>query len=195
MNCFTHSRNAAVGMCVLCQKGVCHDCVASETPRLVCRACAARGSAPLSAWAYGSLGWGYGYEYKARTAIGAWPLVHVCGGIDPVTMRPRIAKGVLAIGNIAVGLVAIGGVACGVFSLGGVSLGLLLAVGGAALGFGLSVGGLAVGSIAIGGAAVGFFYAIGGGAIGPAVIDGRHCDEAARDFVRRWLDVRPAICQ
>jgi hypothetical protein len=141
------------------------------------------------------LGWyGYGYEYKSSVAIGAWPLVHVCAGIDPVTMRPRIARGVVAIGNIAVGLVAIGGVACGVFTLGGASIGLLLAVGGAALGLGLSIGGLAVGSIAIGGAAVGFVYAVGGGAFGPAVIDGRHCDEAARDFVRRWFNVRPAVC-
>lgn len=196
MNCFTHSRSAAVGMCVLCQKGVCHECVAKETPRLVCRACAARGSGPPYAGPYGPFGWyGYGYEYKSSVAIGAWPLVHVCAGIDPVTMRPRIARGVVAIGNIAVGLVAIGGVACGVFTLGGASIGLLLAVGGAALGLGLSIGGLAVGSIAIGGAAVGFVYAVGGGAFGPAVIDGRHCDEAARDFVRRWLNVRPAVCQ
>jgi hypothetical protein len=196
MNCFTHSRSAAVGMCVVCQRGVCHDCVGSETLRLVCRACAARGSALTSGWPYGSLGWyGYGYEYKSRVAIGTWPLLHVCAGIDPVTMRPRIAKGVVAIGNVAVGLVAIGGVACGVFTLGGASLGLLLAVGGAALGLGLSIGGLAVGSIAIGGAAVGVFFAVGGGALGPAVIDGRHCDEAARELVRRWLDVTPAICR
>jgi hypothetical protein len=39
MNCFTHSRSAAVGMCVLCQKGVCHECVVKDTARLVCRAC------------------------------------------------------------------------------------------------------------------------------------------------------------
>ena len=71
----------------------------------------------------------------------------------------------------------------------------MLAVGGAALGLGLSIGGLAVGSIAIGGAAVGFSFAVGGGAVGPAVIDGRHCDEAARELVRRWLDVTPAICR
>jgi hypothetical protein len=52
-----------------------------------------------------------------------------------------------------------------------------------------------VGSIAIGGAAVGFVYAIGGGAFGPAVIDGRHCDEAARAFARRWLDALPPSCR
>jgi hypothetical protein len=189
MNCFTHSRNAAVGMCAFCQKGICHECVATETPRLVCRACAARGGVLPYGW------YGYGYEYRSSTTIGGWPLVHVCAGIDPVTMRPKIARGVVAIGNIAVGGLAIGGVACGLFTLGGASIGLLLAVGGAALGLGVSVGGLAVGSIAIGGAAMGFVVAIGGGAFGPAVIDGRHCDEAARDIVRRWLGVLPPSCR
>ena len=187
MNCFTHSRNAAVGMCALCQKGICHECVAKEMPRLVCRACAARSRLLPYGW--------YGYEYRSSTTIGGWPLIHLCAGIDPVTMRPRIAKGVVAIGNVAVGALAIGGVACGLLTLGGVSIGLLAAVGGAALGLGVSVGGLAVGSIAIGGAAVGFVYAVGGGALGPAVIDGRHCDAAARDFVRQWLDVLPPSCR
>ena len=191
MNCFTHSRSAAVGMCAICQKGVCHECVARQTPRLMCTACAGRGGSVLG---YGWGGW-YGYEYKSSMTIGGWPLIHVCAGIDPVTMRPRVAMGVVAIGNIAVGGLAIGGLACGLLTVGGASIGLLLAVGGAALGLGVSVGGLAVGSIAIGGAAVGFVYAIGGGAFGPAVIDGRHCDEAARAFVRRWLDALPPSCR
>jgi hypothetical protein len=144
------------------------------------------------------MGWyggGYGYEYKSSTTIGGLPLVHVCAGIDPVTMRLRVAKGVVAIGNVAVGVLAIGGVACGLFTVGGASIGLLAAVGGVALGLGVSVGGVAVGSIAIGGAALGFLYAIGGAAIGPAVIDGLHCDEAARDFALRWLNMRPPSCR
>jgi len=193
MNCFTHSRNAAVGMCVACQKGICHQCVAQEMPRLVCRTCAARGGT-----GYGWMAWygvGYGYEYKSSVTIGGWPLVHVCAGIDPVTMRLRIAKGIVAIGNVAVGVLAIGGVAFGLFTVGGASIGLLAAVGGVALGLGASVGGVAIGSIAIGGAAWGFVYAIGGAAIGPAVIDGLHCDEAARDFAVRWLNMRPPSCR
>jgi len=178
-------------MCVVCQRGICHECVAQDTPRLVCRICAARSSAP----GYASYGWYGGYEYKSSITIGGWPLVHVCSGIDPVTMRPRIAKGVVAIGNISVGALAIGGLACGLFTVGGASIGLLLAVGGAALGLGVSVGGFALGSIAIGGAAVGFVYAIGGGAFGPAVIDGRRCDEAAREFINRWLGSLPPSCR
>lgn len=192
MNCFAHSRNPAIGMCVICQKGMCHECVGRETPRLVCRTCAANG-APFG---YGWSGWyGYGYEYKSSTTIGGWPLVHVCAGVDPVTMRLRVAKGVVAIGNIAVGGLAIGGVACGLLTVGGASIGLMMAIGGAALGLGVSVGGFAVGSIAIGGAAVGFIYAIGGGAFGPAVIDGMRCDDAARDFARRWLNLLPPSCR
>lgn len=184
MNCFTHSQTAAVGMCVVCQKAVCHDCVGRAAPRLVCRTCAAGGST-------------LGFEYKSSAMIGAWPIIHVCAGIDATTMRPKVAKGVIAIGNIAVGVVAVGGLACGLFTIGGASVGLAVALGGAALGLGLSIGGLAVGSVAVGGAAVGFSYAFGGGAIGPAVIDGRQCDAPAREFVRHWLGTAalPPNCQ
>jgi hypothetical protein len=132
-------------------------------------------------------GYGPGFDYKSSITVGGWPLVHVCAGIDPDTMRPRIAKGVIAIGNISIGIVAIGGLACGLITVGGASLGLLLAIGGAALGAGLSIGGLAVGSIAIGGAAIGFQYAIGGVAIAPAALDSMRCDEALLDAARRWI--------
>lgn len=174
MNCFIHDRTAAVGFCTLCQKGVCRECVGRETPGLVCRSCV-QGRKVI------------GFEYKSRINIGSWPLIHICAGMDPETMRPKIARGILAVGNIAVGVVAIAGLACGVVAVGGASFGLVLALGGAAVGLGISVGGVAIGSIAVGGAAIGFFYAIGGGAMGPAVIDGRQCDPAALEFVRRWL--------
>jgi hypothetical protein len=192
MNCFTHNGRTAVGVCTLCGKAVCRECVARDAPRLLCAACAAGGVMPRYGW-YGS--YGYGYEYKSSISIGAWPLVHVCAGIDPATLRPRIAKGVIAIGNIAVGGLAIGGLAFGLVTLGGASIGLLTAIGGAALGLGLSVGGFAVGSIAIGGAAIGFVYALGGGAFGPAVIDGRRCDKEALDFARQWIRQLPVSCR
>ena len=194
MNCFTHGRTAAVGICAICQKAVCHDCVARDSPRVVCAPCTARGGVLPFGW-YGYGWYGFAYEYKSALTIGAWPLLHVCGGIDPQTMRPKIAKGIIAIGNIAVGVLAIGGLACGLFTVGGASIGLLLAVGGMALGLGVSIGGFAVGSVAIGGAAVGFLYAIGGAGFGPAVIDGRQCDQAALAFARRWLGVLPQNCR
>lgn len=108
---------------------------------------------------YGS--YRYGYDYKSPLTIGGWPLLHISGGVDPVTLRPCIARGIIAIGNIAVGIVAIGGVACGLITIGGCSLGALAAVGGVALGLGLSVGGVAVGAVAIGGVAIGVLSAIG----------------------------------
>jgi len=173
MNCFVHDRSA-VGVCGVCQKAVCRDCVGLESPRLVCRTCVS--ARPV-----------LGFEYRSELAVGSWPLVHVCVGIDPITQRPKVARGVIAIGNIAVGVVAVAGVACGLVTVGGLSVGALFALGGGAIGLGLSVGGLAIGSVAIGGAAIGFLYAIGGGAFAPAIIDGRRCDPAAVEFVRQWL--------
>jgi hypothetical protein len=41
-------------------------------------------------------GYGYGYEYRSPITVGGWPLLHVCGGIDPQTLRPRVARGVMA---------------------------------------------------------------------------------------------------
>lgn len=174
MNCFIHDRAVAVALCAVCQKAVCRECVGRDAPRIVCRACLLQ---------RGILG----FEYRSRASIGGWPLIHICAGVDPTTMRPKVARGVVAIGNLAVGGVAIAGLACGLVTLGGVSFGLLFALGGAAVGVGVSVGGFALGSVAVGGAAVGFVYAIGGAAFGPAIIDGQRCDPAALEFVRRWL--------
>ena len=119
--------------------------------------------------------------------IGGWPLIHICLGVDPLTMRPRVAQGVIAIGNIAVGVVAIAGLAAGLVTVGGLSIGLLFALGGVAAGVGLSLGGVAIGAVAVGGVAIGYMYAIGGAAFAPAVIDGGHCDSDALDFAQRWL--------
>ena len=184
MNCFVHDRSAAVGLCAVCQKAVCRDCVGRDSPRLICRTCLEQRAV-------------VGFEYRSSASIGSWPLIHVCVGVDPVTMRPRVARGIVAIGNIAVGGIAIAGLSCGLVTVGGLSCGLLVALGGAAVGLGLSVGGLAVGSIAIGGAAIGFVYAIGGAAVGPAIIDGRRCDPAVLEFVRRWSasGILPPSCR
>jgi len=182
MNCYTHESVSAVGLCVACQRGVCKRCVGRDAPRLVCASCLERGL--------------LGFEYRSAAGIGSWPLVHICMGLDLTTMRPKVAKGVIAVGNIAVGGLALGGVTIGVVAIGGVSLGLLLALGGVALGTGLSLGGLAVGACAIGGVAVGFSYAFGGVAVGPVIVNGLRCDPAAREFILRWFPAAlPPICR
>ncbi len=98
------------------------------------------------------------YEYVSPIKVFGLPLIHVRWGLGP-----RLAKGVIAIGNCAVGVVAIGGSSLGLLSFGGVSVGLLLALGGVSFGL-AALGGLAVGGFAIGGCAVGQWLAMGGGA-------------------------------
>lgn len=171
-------------MCVVCQKAVCRECVGRDAPRVVCRTCLHQRSI-------------HGFEYRSGARIGSWPLIHICTGVDLATMRPRVASGFIAIGNIAVGVVAIAGVALGIISIGGLSVGLAFALGGAAIGAGLSLGGVAIGSVALGGLAIGFHYALGGAAFGPAVIDGQGCSQAAADIIRQWLDQRilPPHCR
>ena len=127
-----------------------------------------------------------GYEYRSETRIAGWPLVHIAQGIDPETGRPRVARGIIAIGNIALGVFSIGGIAAGVFSLGGVSLGLL-AFGGVALG-GVAAGGLAVATtLALGGAAFSLKYAIGGLAVAPFTVGPEGVDPEVLEFLKGWL--------
>lgn len=126
-----------------------------------------------------------GYEYRSEAAIGELPLVHIATGIDPATGRKRIARGVIAIGDIAVGGLAIGGVSVGVVSLGGLSIGLV-ALGGGAIAAGLAFGGAAIGTVAVGGGAVGW-YALGGAAFGAHTVSGLGADPEALAFFRRWF--------
>lgn len=136
-----------------------------------------------------------GYEYRSPRQIFGWPLLHVAKGFDPLTGRKRIARGIIAVGDVAIGgllaiggaaagPIAIGGCAIGLFTLGGLSIGLLAALGGAAIGLGLSAGGGALGSIAVGGGAIGLF-AYGGGAVGLHAFGGVVRDPYALSF---WTD-------
>jgi len=127
----------------------------------------------------------WGYEYKSARTVRGWPLLHVALGVDPETGRPRIARGVVALGNVAVGGLACGGIALGAVSFGGVSLGLV-SLGGFAVGLLLAVGGFAAGTVAIGGAAVGYL-AVGGGVLGVHALGGNRQDPALLDFLGRWL--------
>ena len=94
-----------------------------------------------------------GFEHRSKYEIFGLPLVHVAFGYDPRSGLPRIARGIIAIGNSALGVVAIGGIAAGGVVLSGIGLGLLV------------IAGIAVGWIAVGGIAIGTAFALGGLAI------------------------------
>lgn len=107
----------------------------------------------------------HAYEYKSKRTLWGLPLVHIHTGSGF-----RVAKGIIAIGNISIGVVSIGGLSFGLCSLGGLSMGLLVSLGGVSLGS-LALGGLAIGGIALGGVAIGV-YAMGGAAIGSSIAIG-----------------------
>jgi hypothetical protein len=122
------------------------------------------------------------------------PLVHMAFGINPSTGRKRVAKGIIAIGDIAVGVFSFGGLAAGglsfgglslgVLSIGGMAVGLLGAFGGMAVG-GTAWGGMGVGIIALGGLAVGY-YALGGSAWGVHTMSSNGIDPVAQSFFEPW---------
>ena len=103
------------------------------------------------------------YEYKSKFKIGNVPLIHINLG-----RGFRIAKGIIAIGNIAVGLFSFGALALGVFTLAGIAIGGI-GLGGLSIGY-FAVGGMAIGIYAIGGMAIATKLAIGGMAHGYVAI-------------------------
>jgi MFS family permease len=148
------------------------------------------GSPPSAA-----ISWRYrGVDYRSKTTLFGLPLLHVTSGIDPVTGRQRVAKGIIAIGGLAKGVVAIGGVAIGGFAFGGLAIGGF-AFGGCALGLlvfgGLAIaalgaiGGGAIAPIAIGGGALGYLT-YGGGTIGVHALDALTKDPVAERFFLPW---------
>ena len=139
---------------------------------------------------YSGYGYGWNYEFKSEAELFGWPLIHIAQGIDPETGTPRVAKGVIAIGNIAVGGLAIGGLAAGGIALGGLGFGVF-ALGGLSIGILAAAGGLAVGgAFAIGGAALSLMYAIGGLALAPHFIGGNGIDP---EFLRLLERLFPSL--
>lgn len=100
------------------------------------------------------------YEFRSQAEVCGWPLVHIARGIDPQTGRWRVARGLIAIGDIAVGAFAFGGIACGIFALGGFSIASF------------AVGGIALGGKALGGIAVALCSAVGVIAVSPGTAVG-----------------------
>ncbi len=144
-----------------------------------------------------------GVDYRSRTMLFGLPLLHVTSGVDPQTGRPRVAKGIIAIGARAQGVFAFGGMATGGFAFGGLAIGVfafggcalgLIAFGGLAMALLAALGGGAIAPIAIGGGAIGYL-AFGGGAIGAYVLDATTKDPAAVQFFLPWAKVLMANMQ
>lgn len=125
-----------------------------------------------------------GFEYRSELEFFGWPLVHVTKGYDPLTGKPRVSRGVVAIGEIAIGGLAVGGFALGGIAVGGMGVGVI-ALGGLAIG-GLAAGGIALGvAAAVGGVAYSLMYAIGGLAYAPYVISPFRVDREILDLLGR----------
>ena len=136
-------------------------------------------------WGYGYVRPFWGFEFRSKTEIRGWPLLHIATGYDPQTGRPRVAKGIIAIGSLAIGVFAVGGLAAGGVVIGGLGLGVFtlagLAVGGAVF------GGMGLGLVfAAGGMAISGLYAIGGMALAPHAISAMGADP---EFVQLLEDL------
>jgi hypothetical protein len=127
----------------------------------------------------------WSYEYRSQLELLGWPFLHVAYGIDAETGLPRVAKGIIAIGNVAIGMVALGGFGIGGFVLAGMGLGVFV-FGGIAAG-GIAVGGIALALfLAAGGLALSMMYAIGGVAIGSHAISPLGADPTLLDLIGKW---------
>ena len=128
-----------------------------------------------------------GWEYKSKISIAGIPLIHVASGFNPQTGAKRVAKGIIAIGDIAIGLFALGGLSIGGIAIGGAAFGIC-ALGGLAVAAFLAVGGGAIGYIALGGGALGY-YAFGGGAFGAHTVSALSQDPEAVEFLKRTFGI------
>ncbi len=135
-----------------------------------------------------------GVDYRSRRTLFGLPLLHVATGIDPTTGRKRIARGIIAVGDVAQGVIALGGAAMGGIAFGGIAAGglaiggfslALLAVGGFAAGLVAAAGGFTLAPISLGEVATGYF-ARGGMAYGVHTISARHVDPVAQQFFEPW---------
>ncbi len=96
----------------------------------------------------------WGMEWKSKTTIMGWPLVHIAIGRSRETGRLLTAKGIIAIGQFGLGLITIAQFGLGIVGL-GQFIGGIMTVGQFALGLYFAAGQVACGITAVGQAAVG----------------------------------------
>ena len=106
------------------------------------------------------------YEYRSKTTLFGWPLLHVAIGVNPATGRKRSARAIIAVGTaprgfVAFGDKAVGVIACGIFGYGVVSFSVIavgiFSCGSVAAGLVFAMGGMAIAPVAMGGLAFGWF--------------------------------------
>lgn len=102
-------------------------------------------------------GWKRGFEWKSRTRIGPWPLVHVAVGWNKETGRLHVARGIIAIGQFGIGLVTIAQFGIGLLFGLGQFVGGFAVIGQVAVGVAFGLGQLATGVVAVGQLAFGYY--------------------------------------
>lgn len=91
-----------------------------------------------------------GFEWKSKSQVLGWPLIHIAIGRDSSTGKLLVAKGIIAIGQFGVGLITIAQFGIGIlFGLGQFVAGLS-AIGQFAFGVWIGIGQFATGITAIG---------------------------------------------
>ena len=121
-------------------------------------------------------------EYRSKRTFLGWPLVHIVGGLDPLTGRPKTAKGWLAIGDGR----AVGGIALA----GGFAFGAFAAAGGMAFAAAVAAaGGFAVaGVLAMAGGFAGGTFAAASSARGEHVLSATRQDADFADALANWVN-------
>ena len=91
-----------------------------------------------------------GFEWKSKTEVFGWPLIHIAVGRNKKTGKLLIAKGIIAIGQFGIGLITIAQFGIGLLFGFGQFVGGILAIGQFALGIYFGLGQFATGITAIG---------------------------------------------
>jgi len=106
-----------------------------------------------------------GLDYRSHATLLGLPLLHIArGSLVDGRLRPGVARGWIAVGDIPFGvLIAVGGIAAGGMTLGGLGVGFI-SLAGLAVGF-LALGGLGIGFLSAGGSAIAIKGAVGGLAV------------------------------
>ncbi len=135
----------------------------------------------------------WGFEWRTKAEVFGWPLVHVAIGRDPQTLKLRVARGIVAIGQFGVGLVTIAQFGVGLLFAFGQVVGGNIAVGQIAIGVLFGLGQFAIGLTAIGQFALGRHVLAQIGFGKHVWTSGRRDPEAVRHFRALWQNLKALL--